>query len=156
MVNLYVVNGQGGTQIRLQAALAGRQHRLVEGRTAEIPEAGGATISTSPRTRATCPTRRWNDDHILTSTAERAGFALLALGPHDAFRLRTTARAPGIFSWWDYRAAGFRRNLGLRIDLDPGVSDALVLQAVVVGIDREPRTWERPSDHAPAWVQLIP
>ena len=27
-------------------------------------------------------------------------------------------------------------------------------QAVESGIDREPRTWERPSDHAPAWVRL--
>ena len=27
-------------------------------------------------------------------------------------------------------------------------------RAVEAGIDREPRTWERPSDHAPAWVRL--
>ncbi|RXT62150.1 endonuclease/exonuclease/phosphatase family protein, partial [Pseudomonas syringae] len=57
------------------------------------------------------------------------------------------------FSWWDYRQAGFRRNLGLRIDLTL-VSDALRTRAVESGIDREPRTWERPSDHAPAWVRL--
>ena len=25
---------------------------------------------------------------------------------------------------------------------------------VASGIDREPRTWDRPSDHAPAWVSL--
>ena len=76
---------------------------------------------------------------------------LLQLGLHDAFRLHSEEE--GVFSWWDYRAAGFRRNLGLRIDLTL-VSDALKARALASGIDREPRTWDRPSDHAPAWVQL--
>ena len=75
------------------------------------------------------------------------------LGLHDAFRLRHQDAA--IFSWWDYRAAGFRRNYGLRIDLNL-ISDALKARLADVGIDREPRTWERPSDHAPAWVQFAP
>ncbi len=58
-----------------------------------------------------------------------------------------------MFSWWDYRMAGFRRDLGLRIDLVL-VSEALRARVVAAGIDREPRTWERPSDHAPAWIEL--
>jgi len=94
----------------------------------------------------------WNDRHILTSTAERKAFQrLLALGLHDAFRLQ--CGQAGHFSWWDYRQAGFRRNLGLRIDLTL-VSDALKADVIGAGIDREPRSWERPSDHAPAWVEL--
>jgi exodeoxyribonuclease-3 len=94
----------------------------------------------------------WTGNHILTSIAERGALEkLLALGLHDAFRLHHDDG--GTFSWWDYRAAGFRRDLGLRIDLTL-VSDALKPQTVAAGIDREPRTWERPSDHAPAWVQL--
>ena len=94
----------------------------------------------------------WNEHHILTSTAEREALARLqALGLHDAFRLHSDEA--GIFSWWDYRQAAFRRDLGLRIDLTL-VSDALRTHAVESGVDREPRTWERPSDHAPAWVTL--
>ena len=94
----------------------------------------------------------WNDDHILTSIPERDALrGLLGLGLHDAFRLRHDDA--GIFSWWDYRQAAFRRNLGLRIDLTL-VSDALKDAVVDVGIDRAPRTWERASDHTPAWVQL--
>ena len=70
----------------------------------------------------------WNDDHILTSTAERAALTrLLGLGLHDAFRLHHDEA--GIFSWWDYRQAAFRRNLGLRIDLTL-VSDALKARTV--------------------------
>ena len=41
--------------------------------------------------------------------------ALITLGYRDCFRL--FPQEPGSYSWWDYRAAGFRRNLGLRIDL---------------------------------------
>lgn len=94
----------------------------------------------------------WNDDSILTSTAERAALKrLLALGLHDSFRLHSDEA--GHFSWWDYRMGGFRRNLGLRIDLVL-VSEALKARTKASGIEREPRTWERPSDHAPVWIEI--
>lgn len=95
---------------------------------------------------------QWHEGHILTSRAERDALDRLhALGLHDAFRaLNPDSRE---FSWWDYRQFAFRRNLGLRIDLTL-VSEALRADCVAAGIDREPRTWERPSDHAPAWVAL--
>jgi exodeoxyribonuclease-3 len=94
----------------------------------------------------------WNNDSILTSTAERAALnKLLALGLHDSFRLHSDEA--GVFSWWDYRMGGFRRNLGLRIDLVL-ISEALKSRAAASGIEREPRTWERPSDHAPVWVDI--
>jgi exodeoxyribonuclease-3 len=73
------------------------------------------------------------------------------LGLHDAYRLHHSEG--GFCSWWDYRQAGFRRNLGLRIDLTL-VSDALRDKAGSADTDRVPRTWERPRDHAPVWVQL--
>ena len=57
------------------------------------------------------------------------------------------------WSWWDYRAAAFRRNLGLRIDL---VLASKVLAEVCTAsyIDKEPRRQERPSDHAPAVAEF--
>jgi exodeoxyribonuclease-3 len=85
---------------------------------------------------------------ILFSEKEHAALdAILKLGFTDSFRL--FEQEAGIFSWWDYRAAGFRRNRGLRIDLLL-VSDALKECCSASWIDRDPRTWERPSDHAPA------
>jgi exodeoxyribonuclease-3 len=45
------------------------------------------------------------------------------------------------------------RNLGLRIN-PVLVSEALKPRATASGIEREPRTWERPSDHAPVWVEI--
>ncbi len=52
------------------------------------------------------------------------------------------------FSWWDYRQAGYRRNLGVRID-HIWTTDPLTQTCRAVTIDREPRGWERPSDHTP-------
>lgn len=89
---------------------------------------------------------------ILFSEPEHAALkALLDLGLVDSFRL--FPQEPGRFSWWDYRAAGFRRNRGLRIDLLL-LSAALAKACKASDIDLEPRSWERPSDHAPVWVSL--
>ncbi len=84
---------------------------------------------------------------ILCSEPERAALAdLLGLGLADTFRLFD--QPEGVYSWWDYRAAGFRRNRGLRIDLVLA-SDDLARTCAGSGVDKIPRGWERPSDHAP-------
>ena len=57
------------------------------------------------------------------------------------------------FSWWDYRAAGFRRNAGLRIDLILATA-ALSENCTASFVDKEPRGWERPSDHAPVVAEF--
>jgi len=73
------------------------------------------------------------------------------VGLADSFRL--FASDSGHYSWWDYRQAAFRRNLGLRIDLIL-ISDALRAYARVATIDREPRSWERASDHTPVLLEI--
>jgi exodeoxyribonuclease-3 len=84
---------------------------------------------------------------VLVSAAERAAFAkLTALGVADLFRL--FEQPPQSYSWWDYRQGAYRRNHGLRIDLILGTAP-LAAQCQFCRIDREPRAWERPSDHAP-------
>jgi len=91
-------------------------------------------------------------DKILCSGPERSAFqGLLDLGLSDAFRL--FAQAEASFSWWDYRAAGFRRNLGLRID-HILVSPALREKCRACRIDNAPRKLERPSDHAPVVAEF--
>ncbi|MDP1604115.1 MAG: exodeoxyribonuclease III [Legionella sp.] len=89
---------------------------------------------------------------VLVSPPERQAFSgLLALGLKDSFRL--FEQEDMLFSWWDYRAAGFRRNRGLRID-HILLSNLLAEQCVSSQIDKAPRKSERPSDHAPVWVEL--
>ena len=91
---------------------------------------------------------------VLVSAAERAAFeALLAVGLHDSFCLfEKTAAA---FTWWDYRMAAFRRNMGLRID-HVLVSPALAASCLAWEVDKTPRKLERPSDHAPVIVAFKP
>lgn len=91
-------------------------------------------------------------DKVLCSGPERERLqAIEALGFKDSFRLFEQPEAS--FSWWDYRAAAFRRKRGLRIDLLL-VSNALSEDCSASGVDVEPRKLERPSDHAPVYVRL--
>ena len=84
---------------------------------------------------------------VLCSEPERAALnAILDQGLKDTHRL--FAQDPKDFSWWDYRAAAFRRNRGLRIDLILA-SEPLAARCQTALIDKAPRTLERPSDHAP-------
>ena len=89
---------------------------------------------------------------VLCTPEERAHFkALLGLGLHDAFRL--FEQPPKQYSWWDYRMLGFQKNRGLRID-HILVSDALKPRVTSCVVDRAMRKNERPSDHAPVFVEL--
>ena len=89
---------------------------------------------------------------VLVSPLERQAFSeFLKLGLCDSFRHFT--QDDSSFSWWDYRAAGFRRNAGLRID-HILLSQELMAQCSESVIDPDPRRSERPSDHAPVWVRL--
>jgi exodeoxyribonuclease-3 len=63
----------------------------------------------------------------------------------DAFRMFKQDKA---YSWWDYRALSFRRNLGLRIDYI-WISKALKDKCLKCYIDKDERKKEKPSDHAP-------
>jgi exodeoxyribonuclease III len=91
-------------------------------------------------------------DKILVSPAERSAFqGFIDMGLTDTFRL--FEQADETYSWWDYRAAGFRRNRGMRIDLLLS-SPALTKCCTASYIDKEPRKLERPSDHAPAVAEF--
>lgn len=91
------------------------------------------------------------------SQAERARLgALTELGLQDLYRVKNPDGR--MFSWWDYRAGAFHKNLGLRIDLLLA-SRALAEAVGEVWIDRDYRKkqqGETPSDHAPVIAELEP
>lgn len=90
--------------------------------------------------------KAWEGQNLV-SPPERSAFQqLLGLGLHDSFRM--FEQAPKTYSWWDYRMMGFRRNAGLRID-HILLSEELKLRCQASVVDKEPRSWEQPSDHAP-------
>jgi exodeoxyribonuclease-3 len=87
------------------------------------------------------------------SAPERAALARLeGLGLVDAYRSRQAAG--GRFSWWDYRAGMFHKNMGMRIDLLYATPD-VAERVVWTEIDREARKGPpTPSDHAPVVIDL--
>lgn len=156
VVNLYVVNGQAvgsekyAYKLRWLEAAGGfiaqelaRHERLVV--------LGDFNIA--PEDRDVHDPESWREQ-ILCSTPERAALRrLLDLGLEDVFR--RFEQPEKSFSWWDYRQAGFRRNLGLRIDLILA-SRALAAACTACEIDTAPRRLERPSDHAPVLATFGP
>lgn len=89
---------------------------------------------------------------VMATDLERQALqTVLELGLADGFR-KFTAEG-GQFSWWDYRQAAFRRNLGWRIDhiyLTPDLYE----RSLACTIDIAPRKLEQPSDHVPVIVEL--
>ena len=93
----------------------------------------------------------WVQD-ALAQPESRARFqSLKNLGFIDA--IRTCAPDQPLYTFWDYQAGAWQKNNGIRIDhllLSPEASAKLKK----AGIDKDVRSWEKPSDHVPAWVEL--
>jgi exodeoxyribonuclease-3 len=154
LVNLYVVNGQEVGSEKYAYKLNWLQHvtAWIAGeleRHDKLVVVGDFNIA--PEDRDVHDPEAWHEK-ILCSTPEREALGrMLALGLRDTFR--SFEQADDSFSWWDYRQAGFRRNLGLRIDLVLA-SQALSACCKAAWIDVEPRRQERPSDHTPVLAEF--
>ncbi|ADG09908.1 exodeoxyribonuclease III [Caulobacter segnis] len=88
----------------------------------------------------------WLGDALFRPESRAAFRALKNLGLTDAYM--QTDGAPGGYTFWDYQAGAWQRNLGIRIDhllLSPQAADRL--ENVV--IHRDERDKEKPSDHVP-------
>jgi len=149
LVNVYVPNGQAVDSEKytyklawlerlrayLAALLAEHEHVLVVG-----------DFNIAPEDRDVHDPAAW-EGSVHVSAPERDALARIAtLGFSDLFRqFDQPAKS---WSWWDYRMNAFRRDHGLRIDLMLA-SNALARRCTACHIDRSPRSWERPSDHAP-------
>ena len=154
LLNLYVVNGQevGSEKFGYKLEWLARLHDYVAGQIERYPKlvlVGDFNIA--PEDRDCHDPEAWREK-VLCSTPEREALQkILDLGLVDTFRLFEQEEAA--FSWWDYRAAAFRRNLGLRIDLVLA-SRALGEQCTASYVDKAPRRLEKPSDHAPAVAEF--
>ena len=154
LINLYVPNGAAvGTDkyayklMWLEKVTAFIKHQL--GSYPHLAVVGDFNIA--PEDKDVHDPEEWKDCVLVSPQERKACAELKALGLIDSFR--HYAPDEQLFSWWDYRAAGFRRNRGLRID-HILLSEVLNAQCVESRIDVEPRRAERPSDHAPVWATL--
>lgn len=94
---------------------------------------------------------RWVDDALFRVETREAFGRLLAQGWLDAVRhLHPDAT---IYTFWDYFRNAYGRDAGLRID-HLLLNAAAAARLERAGVDREVRGWEKPSDHAPTWIDL--
>ncbi len=154
VINGYFVNGQepgsdkfaykmrwlGGLQAYVRAELAAHPNLVLLGDFNIAPEDRDSYDPDGLR------------DTIHHTKEEREHFQqLLDLGLTDSFRL--FEQPPKSYSWWDYRMLGYQKNRGLRID-HILVSEAVKPAVKSCVVDRVPRKWEKPSDHAPVIVEI--
>jgi exodeoxyribonuclease III len=93
----------------------------------------------------------WVEDALFLPESRAAWRRILFQGFTEAFRAREPG--PGHYSFWDYQAAAWEKNNGIRIDhlfLSPQAADRMT----GAGIDKAVRGREKPSDHVPAWVEM--
>jgi len=154
VINLYVPNGHsvGSEKYEYKLGwLAALKKFLAEEMKTHAKLVVLGDFNIAPEDRDVYDAEKWGDD-ILCSPPEREALGgLLQLGLTDVYR--NFEQPEKAFSWWDYRRAGFQRNAGLRIDLIL-TSDAMTAACQSSTIDREPRTWERPSDHTPVVAEF--
>jgi len=154
VLNLYVPNGQavGSDKYLYKLAWLDALAQWLPAQLARYPQLvvlGDFNIA--PEDRDVYDPVAWAGQ-VLCSEPERVAFRrLLDLGLKDTFRL--FPQEAQAFSWWDYRAAAFRRNIGLRID-HILASPALAAVCAACQVDKAPRRLERPSDHAPVVAEF--
>ena len=154
VVNLYVPNGSALDSDKYEYKLNWLEllYRYLQNLQAKKPDicvCGDFNIALEDKDIYTTKNR---EKHIMSSPTEREALnRVLGLGFQDAFRKFTSDE--GHFSWWDYRAGGFSRNRGWRID-HHYLTNNLYHQASKCWIDVEPRKLAKPSDHAPVIVEL--
>lgn len=116
----------------------------------------GGDYNVAPTDADVYEPEKWIGD-VLVSEPERASFQkILDLGFYDAVRVlypEHETNNKDWYTWWDYRSGSWHRNWGLRIDhllISSAAKDSLK----ALGIDKDLRGKERPSDHAPIWCEL--
>jgi exodeoxyribonuclease III len=154
LVNLYVPNGQspGSDKYHYKLTWLGAMQQFLhdEMKThARVMVVGDFNIA--PTDLDVHDPVAW-DGCVLVSPEEREALqAILAIGFVDS--LRHFEPEAVHYTWWDYRQGAFRRNHGVRID-HILVSESLLSACQRVVVDKLARKVERPSDHAPVWIEF--
>ncbi len=154
IINLYVVNGSEPESEKYHYKMHWLQQvtNFIEQQMDEYENVvvlGDFNIA--PDERDVYDPNYWKGKILCTDQERDKLNAIMDLGFDDSFRL--LHEDAGHYSWWDYRMGGFPRNLGLRIDLIL-VNEPMAEMLTSAYIDKEPRTWERPSDHTPVVAEF--
>lgn len=159
VINIYLPNGnpvEGGThekfryKLRWMDALVAHIKSL---RAARVPFVIGGDFNIIPTAMDCHDPKVWAGDALFHAESLKRWRALLNTGLTDTFRIKN--KSAENYTFWDYQAGAWQRNNGIRIDhflTCPELTD----RVTECTIDKEPRGWDRPSDHTPIALTLKP
>ncbi|MBO9708965.1 MAG: exodeoxyribonuclease III [Caulobacter sp.] len=154
MVGIYLPNGNpiGTEKFAYKLAWMKRLHARAQGLLAlEEPLVIAGDYNVIPEAEDVANPEAWLGDALFQPESRGAFRALKNLGLTDAY-MQVDGK-PGGYTFWDYQAGAWPRNLGIRIDhllLSPQAADKLA----DVTIHRDERDKEKPSDHVPVVAEL--
>ncbi|WP_313634028.1 exodeoxyribonuclease III [Massilia timonae] len=156
IAGLYLPNGNPAPGPKFDYKLAWMERLRLRGLellAQGIPAVLAGDFNVIPTERDVYKPERWVDDALFRPETRAAFERLIDQGWLDS--LRAIHPDETIYTFWDYFRNAFGRDAGIRIDhlllsprLQPALKDA--------GVDKFVRGREKPSDHAPTWVELDP
>lgn len=155
VASIYLPNGNPQPGPKFDYKLAWMARLAAHARTllaSEMPVVLGGDYNVCPTAADLWDEKAMAGDALVQPESRAAWRTLVNQGWTDAVRLRHPEAR--LFTYWDYFRDRFTHDHGLRIDhllLSPQAADRLD----TAGVDRTPRTWEKPSDHTPAYVELL-
>ena len=157
VINIYLPNGnpvEDGQHKKFLYKLAWMDRlitHLKSLRAQDIPFLIGGDFNIIPSDIDCHDPNKWRGDALFHPQSLKRWHTLLNLGLTDAYRIHNYAAES--YTFWDYQAGAWPKNHGIRIDhflTSPQITDRIESCA----IDKNPRGWDRPSDHTPIALTL--
>ena len=154
VASLYLPNGNPVGTEKYDYKLAWMDRLLAHARALlafEEPTVLAGDFNVIPEREDAATPDAWEGDALYLPQTRARFRALLNAGYVDA--LRASTDAAGLYTFWDYQAGCWQKNLGIRIDhllLSPQAADRLA----GVAIDKSMRGLDKPSDHTPIRIDL--
>jgi exodeoxyribonuclease-3 len=117
----------------------------------DMPVVLAGDFNVAPAALDIYPTKSWDRDALIQPKSRAAFKSLVTQGWCDGIRMLYPSEP--MFTFWDYKRNRWPRDAGLRLDhilLSPAISPRLIKG----GVDRNVRSEESASDHAPVWIVL--
>ncbi len=154
IINIYMPNGNPvdsekyDYKLKWMERLYNRLKHLCEN---NIDFIIGGDFNVIPEDKDCYSPNAWKDDALFRIETRKAFRSLVNLGLTDAFRVFNQQEKQ--YSFWDYQKGAWQKNNGIRIDhflLSPNIADRLTS----CKINKEPRGWDKPSDHTPIELKI--
>lgn len=154
IINIYLPNGNPVGTEKFDYKLKWMSHlkdRLQSLRNEDIEFIIGGDFNVIPEDKDCRDPKAWDGDAARRAETLNLYRSFENLGLYDAYRIHD--RSPEKYTFWDYQAGAWQKDNGIRIDhflLTPNYVD----QMIACTIDKEPRSWEKPSDHTPIILDI--